>query len=350
MMTARTIAYRASTSPHAVGATFSRPRGFTVATTIDAACAGAGWPLRVHEVEVALDAMESDGGALRVQSYRALREVAPEETFGPRAVDLVALVDGLPGARWLRPDSTLDVRWIEERVRLHLTGSPDPAPPLLILRDVAEIERLSMRAPGAEAPLVALPDLWVETAVELPPGRARAASIAGATAARAGCEGAWRPAWSAVRRSMVHRAAETSRDSGLAPALDGVLRAACEPALRVAHAIAAKRACGEVPAVGEERAALDPVIAAAMDQLPRQRRRGSLDQALGVVIVGGVINAWEVAWVIAGRAAAVARACAVRVIDAGPAPDRWTPLLDLLRHGAAPIGVIEGRFAVYCAG
>jgi hypothetical protein len=96
-------AYRASSHVHKPGDILTRPRGFRLATSVDAACADADWPLQVYEVDVDAAEARGDGSEMRARSCRIVRQLAPEEVLGPRAPEILAILDWIPHVGRCRP-------------------------------------------------------------------------------------------------------------------------------------------------------------------------------------------------------------------------------------------------------
>ena len=157
------------------GETFRRPRGLSVGTTIGHAIGlwanrqgaeyGTNWPLRVFEGTVEEDdVLESGEGEVRVKALRIERELEARETFGPRADEVLRLVDDVDRVRWLRPwaSESIDAR-ITELVAEHYAALRDygsvPMLPAEIVRTWHEARDLHDQVqprPDAETTIINL--------------------------------------------------------------------------------------------------------------------------------------------------------------------------------------------------
>ncbi len=126
-----------------MGDVLRRERGLRVGATMGDAIAqwtsrdgaeyGTSWPLRLFEGSAAsADVLATEERAMRVKAWRVEREVPLREVFGPRADEVVQLVEGVERTGWLRPGRAAEAR-LPELVAQHYAALADygraPAPP-----------------------------------------------------------------------------------------------------------------------------------------------------------------------------------------------------------------------------
>ncbi len=110
-------------------------RAVLLSRSVDSALvACAGWPVDVYEVKVdSASPRDADESPVFATSFRILRLVSAEEMFGPRARELVTLLEELPGAPWLAPPRPPEEASLQQLVDTYYRSlaaySPlDPAP------------------------------------------------------------------------------------------------------------------------------------------------------------------------------------------------------------------------------
>src|SRR4051812_18929240 len=96
--------------PYVTGAPLARARGDLIARTVDQALWDCdGWPARLYEVRALPGELFGATEHLaRARALEVVRELPLAEALGPRATEVIALLDDLPRGRWLARPARLD--------------------------------------------------------------------------------------------------------------------------------------------------------------------------------------------------------------------------------------------------
>jgi hypothetical protein len=340
-------AYLASSHAHKPGDTLTRTRGFRVTTTPDGACAGADWPLQVYEVEVAAGDTRGDGSEMRARSCRIIRPLPPEALLGPRASEILAILDRIPHVGWCRPiEREPGEVWLSERVRDHMEA-------LGACTDQVEVKFAEVRnfydVKMAEDDLIYLPETSITYRPDLfavirdEPARRNARVAAGRAAASAMFAAIWDPLWSALHvLAEIPPAAMGGRDLAVA---QEALVAACGLAKEGARDVVLALAAGEPVSAQVITEAKHPAVAALARVIVDRGRRGS--ESLYAAAMMALVIIWDRTWMSAARMAATASACAQLLANDYSGPNPWRPLLDMWLAGGVPVVEVNGLWVVY---
>lgn len=337
---------------------------------------GTSWPLRLFEGSVASgDVLSTEAHAMRVKAWRVERVVTLREVFGPRADEVVQLVDDVVRTRWLRPGPTAETR-LPEFVAQHYAALADYGPVLAVppvrvvrtwhqARDVRDT--IEPRPAAATAAIGAGCLVRGETIEEI------ATQLAQHRVAKAAYFAAWDAAWREAGRSVatgIHAVPmleelgvgdDHSRMASALRSVDGMAKAlagAREAAWRVGWDVAYELfigAPGDVPpasvmfadAVGAARGAFWRAAPYRPIHSLKCATCASIPSAIDGILAEFITHTGRTVWTAAVQAAQTAGWRAGYLINAGQRSDPWKPLMDIWQLGGWPLGATKSSFLVF---
>jgi hypothetical protein len=318
------------------GAVLARPAGLVVARLVDRALLSCrAWPPFLYEVEVDVaDVRVSIESLLRVSRLRLLRPIPLKEAFGPRAKEIDAIHEELPGMPWLAPSAPADSAHVDELVRRFYAGLAHYAP--VTPRRARVVGRWHDFASPSSWPDPAAGEVAALDAIERQTRRILGREVAQQAVGR----GPYRLSYAAVWRACWRRAAAAFVD-------DWVPSGAVDPELadgELYGALASARERCSVVAQEMAQLFLDaPTTGKEHDRLMRYIRDALLRRS-GEAFQG----VWKESWNAALEPVLVLRDLLYHLVLLPEAPNPWLPLLDLYRLGLWPVGVGHGgEYLVY---